>query len=65
MSRLAGKRAIVTGAARGTGSVIAQMFRDEGAVVVATDIAEGDGVVKLDVTNEAHWDEVVSGMDQV
>ncbi|WP_420435318.1 SDR family NAD(P)-dependent oxidoreductase [Candidatus Poriferisocius sp.] len=65
MSRLEGKTAIVTGAARGTGAVIAQMFRDEGAVVVATDIADGDGIVKLDVTNEAHWDEVVSGMDQV
>ena len=65
MSRLAGKTAIVTGAARGTGEVIAQMFRDEGATVVATDIVEGDGIVKLDVTNEAHWDEVVSGMEQV
>ena len=65
MSRLEGKTAIVTGAARGTGAVIAQMFQDEGAVVVATDIDDGDGIVKLDVTNEAHWDEVVSGMDQV
>ena len=33
--------------------------------MVATDIADGEGIVKLDVTNEAHWDEVVGGMDQV
>ena len=65
MSRLAGKTAIVTGAARGTGAVIARRFRDEGAVVVATDVAEGEGIVHLDVTNEADWDQVVSGLDRV
>ena len=65
MSRLEGKTAIVTGAARGTGAVIARMFQDEGASVVATDIAGGEGIVHLDVTSEADWDQVVSGMERV
>lgn len=65
MSRLEGKTAIVTGAARGTGAVIARMFQDEGASVVATDIAEGEGIFHLDVTSEADWDQVVSGMERV
>ena len=65
MSRLEGKTAIVTGAARGTGAVIARMFQDEGASVVATDIADGEGIVHLDVTSEADWDQVVSGMERV
>lgn len=65
MSRLEGKTAIVTGAARGTGAVIARMFQDEGASVVATDIADGEGIVHLDVTSEADWDQVVGGMERV
>ena len=65
MTRLAGKTAIITGAARGTGAVVAQRFRDEGAAVVATDIAEGEGIVQLDVTNEADWHQVVSGLERV
>lgn len=65
MTRFAGKTAIITGAARGTGAVVAQRFRDEGAAVVATDIAEGEGIVQLDVTNEADWHQVVSGLERV
>ncbi|MBT3534705.1 MAG: SDR family oxidoreductase [Rhodospirillaceae bacterium] len=40
MSRLAGKRAIVTGAASGIGRASARIFAREGASVVAVDMAE-------------------------
>ena len=33
--------------------------------MVAADIAEGEGIVHLDVTSEADWDQVVSGMERV
>ena len=36
--RLAGKVAIVTGAARGMGAAIAQRFIEEGAIVALTDV---------------------------
>ncbi|MFN8544907.1 MAG: SDR family oxidoreductase [Candidatus Binatia bacterium] len=38
MDRLAGKIALVTGAARGIGAAIARRFRDEGAQVIVNDI---------------------------
>jgi cyclopentanol dehydrogenase len=68
--RLAGKVALVTGAARGLGAAIATRFVNEGATVHLADIADADGIdcVKqlaatgapahyhhLDVTDEAQW----------
>jgi 3alpha(or 20beta)-hydroxysteroid dehydrogenase len=43
MNRLAGKRAIVTGAAQGQGAAIARAFVEEGAQVVIADVADEPG----------------------
>jgi NAD(P)-dependent dehydrogenase (short-subunit alcohol dehydrogenase family) len=63
--RLAGKVAIVTGAASGIGHAIATMFAEEGATVYATDIAEGkfDKTVhtaKHGTSKEDQWRDVVA-----
>jgi 3alpha(or 20beta)-hydroxysteroid dehydrogenase len=72
MTRLAGKTAIITGAARGMGAVTAELFIANGANVVIGDILETEGkalaeklgsnarFVKLDVTSEADWQNAVS-----
>ena len=72
MGRLAGKVAIVTGAARGTGEATARRFAEEGARVVLTDVLDDRGHAaaaaiggearyrRLDVTREADWAEVVA-----
>lgn len=71
MHRLDGKTALVTGAARGTGAVIARRFVEEGARVVIADLLDDRGAavaadlgaaarfVHLDVTDEAAWQRVV------
>lgn len=67
MTRLAGKVAIVTGAARGTGEVVARRFAREGAKVVVADVLDEPGGVvvrdlgadalyqHLDVSDEGDW----------
>lgn len=64
MSRLSGKRAVITGAARGIGEAIARSFVHEGAEVTVTDIdaagqslAEDIGArfLQLDVQRESDW----------
>jgi 3alpha(or 20beta)-hydroxysteroid dehydrogenase len=71
MSRLAGKIAIVTGAAQGQGAAIARAFVAEGASVVIADVAIDPGkslaaqlgdaamFVEHDVTDETSWESVV------
>jgi NAD(P)-dependent dehydrogenase (short-subunit alcohol dehydrogenase family) len=69
--RLAGKVALVSGAASGMGQSEAIIFAREGAKVVVADVLEAEGkqvadkigaaarFVKLDVTSEAEWDAAV------
>jgi len=75
MGRVAGKVAIVTGAAQGLGRAAAEMLAREGAAVMVTDINEaGAGEVaagieaaghkaapaRLDVSDEAAWQAVIA-----
>jgi 3(or 17)beta-hydroxysteroid dehydrogenase len=69
--RLAGKVALVSGAASGMGRSEAEIFAREGAKVIVADVLEAEGkqvadkigaaarFVKLDVTNETEWDAAV------
>jgi NAD(P)-dependent dehydrogenase (short-subunit alcohol dehydrogenase family) len=72
--RLAGKVALVTGAARGIGLAIAEAFVAEGATVTLTDIRDDEGraaaarlgvrasYASLDVRDEGAWDRVVDAL---
>ena len=67
MGRLTSKVAIITGAAGGTGAVMARLFAQEGARVVIADVKEAEGealaheigepslFLPLDVSREADW----------
>jgi NAD(P)-dependent dehydrogenase (short-subunit alcohol dehydrogenase family) len=50
--RLAGKVAIVTGAASGIGKATAALFAAEGAIVIAADVNASEGVVAADAGRE-------------
>jgi 3alpha(or 20beta)-hydroxysteroid dehydrogenase len=71
MGELDGKVALITGAARGLGAAIVEVFRREGATVVLTDVLIDEGArlakqlgdpvrfIEHDVTNESHWTRAV------
>jgi 3alpha(or 20beta)-hydroxysteroid dehydrogenase len=54
---LQGKRALITGGARGQGAAAAELFRASGATVLVADVidAPGAGSVRLDVRDPAQW----------
>ncbi|MGY0694115.1 glucose 1-dehydrogenase [Virgibacillus sp. FSP13] len=76
MDRLNGKVAIITGGARGMGASHARLFVREGAKVMIADILKEEGqalaaelgenakFIKLDVTKEANWEEVVTATEK-
>jgi 3alpha(or 20beta)-hydroxysteroid dehydrogenase len=76
MSRLAGKRAIITGGAQGQGAAIARHFVREGATVLIADVADDLGKTladelgeaatfsHLDVSDPASWAALVGGSEQ-
>ncbi|QIL03021.1 SDR family oxidoreductase [Sphingomonas sinipercae] len=59
MGLLDNKVAIVTGAASGIGKAAAELFRREGAIVVATDAMEADGVSIVDAGSESEVEALV------
>ena len=72
MGRLSGKVAIITGGARGMGAATCRLFVEQGAKVVIADVLDDAGAalaaelgesarfLKLDVTNEKNWADVVT-----
>jgi len=74
MSRMTGKRALITGAASGLGFAIAQKFVDEGGEVFLTDLNEdgaranaetlGAKAMKHDVTSEEDWKAAIKRADE-
>ncbi|MDQ1709931.1 MAG: 3alpha(or 20beta)-hydroxysteroid dehydrogenase [Frankiaceae bacterium] len=76
-NKLDGKVAIVTGGARGMGAATVRRLREEGAIVVATDILDDDGkaladelgegvtFVHHDVTSEEEWISVVEETERL
>ena len=75
MGRLAGKTAIVTGAARGMGAATARLFVKEGATVILADVMEAPGRAlaaelgpaaqyhHLDVSSEAAWAALITHVE--
>ncbi len=76
MARLANKICLITGAINGIGRAIAELFQQEGAIVIATDIYkeshdesiilvnQGISYLQLDVSQEQDWIRVFNDIKQ-
>ena len=62
MTGLDGAVALVTGGASGIGAATVALLRAQGATVVAADLAAGEGVTPLDVTDEGAVDALVTAI---
>ena len=72
MKRLENKIALITGASRGIGKAIAEVFHQQGAIVILSDISNYEGItvsehlgqnseyLELDVKKEEDWIEVTN-----
>ena len=73
--RLAGRSALITGAASGIGAAVAELFHAQGATVLLTDVADDAGLAlaerlgdratyrHLDVTSEDGWSALVAELE--
>jgi NAD(P)-dependent dehydrogenase (short-subunit alcohol dehydrogenase family) len=57
---LAGRTALVIGAAQGIGQAVASAFAQAGGTVISADLRAGDGVEPVDVTNEASIETLIA-----
>src|SRR5947208_7011164 len=63
MGRLRDKVILITGAAGGIGSAIAEAVVRNGGIAIASDLASSPGIDHpLDVTSEADWQRVISAI---
>ena len=62
---LTGKTTVVTGAARGIGKAVADLFESRGATVARLDLQAGESILACDVTDEASIEAVFAKLGRI